>query len=151
MYQIRDWLWISGYPEASSPKLVQANGIGAMLQLFESFDSEGIVTHFIPVNDGISLTKGMIREGIDFIHQQYDANHRLLVTCGKGISRSVTFSIIALIEIEGLSMEEAYRVIHAIHPKALPDHIHWQALAEFYDDRTDFWRIWGNLVLGNDE
>ena len=150
MFQIRDWLCISGYPEASTAKVVKAQGIEAMLQLFEAFDMDGVETHFIPVNDGIAMSKSMIQEGIEFIHKQRDAGRQLLMSCGAGISRSVTFSIIALKEMEGLSMEEAYRAIHEIHPKALPDHVHWQAVAEFYGEADDFWRIWGSMMLGDD-
>lgn len=150
MFEIRDWLCVSGYPEASSASIVKAEGIEAMLQLFEEFSIEDVESHFIPVIDGAPMTKGMIQEGIEFIHKQRDAGRKLLVTCGAGISRSVTFSIIALKEIEGLSMEDAYRIIHAVHPKALPDHVHWQAVAEYYGEANDFWRIWGSITLGDD-
>lgn len=150
MYQIRDWLCISGYPEASSLTIVKAAGIGAMLQLFEPFELEGVETHYIPVIDGQPITKGMIRDGMAFIRQQMDAKKKLLITCGAGISRSVMFSVIALKEIEGLSMDEAYRTIYALHPKALPDHVHWQSVAEYYNETDDFWKIWGNLMLGDE-
>jgi len=151
MFEIRDWLYIAGFPEASSNKLVRAQGIEAMLQLFEEFKSEAVISHFIPVNDGVPMTNAMIREGVDFIRKQHDAGHKLLITCGAGISRSVTFSIIALKEIEGLSLSDAYRAIHDVHPKALPDHVHWQAVADYYGEPNDFWRIWGNILMGDDE
>lgn len=151
MFQIRDWLCISGYSIASSPKIMKAEGIEAMLQLFEGFEMRGVETHFIPVSDGLPITKAMIQEGTDFIRKQRVEERKLLVTCGAGISRSVTFSIIALKEIEGLSMGEAYRAIRAIHEKALPDHVHWKDVADFYGENGDFWKIWGNLMLGNEE
>jgi protein-tyrosine phosphatase len=151
MYQIRNWLCISGYPTASSPKMVKAEGVEAILQLFEGFEMDGVVTHFIPVNDGFPITKSMIQEGINFICKQRAAERKLLISCGAGISRSVTFSIIALMELEGLSMEEAYRAIHERHEKALPDHVHWQSLANFYDDDSDFWEIWGSLVMDDED
>jgi protein-tyrosine phosphatase len=151
MFQIRDWLCISDYPIASSPEIVKASGIGAMLQLFKEFEMDGVETHFASVSDGLSITSAMIQEGIEFVRNQHAQGRKLLVTCGAGISRSVTFSIIALKEIEGLSMAEAYRAIREIHPQALPDHVHWQSVADFYGEDGDFWKIWGNLLLGDKE
>lgn len=151
MFQIRDWLYISDYPTASSPKLVKTQDIEAILQLFEGFEMDGVATHFIPVSDGLPMTKAMIQEGIDFICNQRAKERKLLISCGAGVSRSVTFSIIALKEIEGLSMEEAYRAIRETHEKALPDHVHWQGVADFYGEDRNFWKIWGSLVLGNED
>lgn len=148
MYQIRDWLYISDYASASSRKIVDDAGIQAMLQLFQQIDFEGIETRFISVGDGLPLSSEQILTAITFIHEQYDKNHPILSTCGAGLSRSVTFAIIALKEIEGLSLADGYRAIFEHHPNAMPDHIHWQALANYYGEADNFWEVWGELNLG---
>lgn len=150
MYKIRDWLYISDYASAKSQKIVDEAGIQAMLQLFQSIELEGVVTKFISIGDGLPLTQAQIDTAISFIREQHDKQHCLLSTCGAGLSRSVTFAIIALKEIEGLSLADAYRAIFEHHPKAMPDHIHWQAVADYYGEVDNFWEIWGELTLGNE-
>lgn len=150
MYKIRDWLYISDYASAKSQKIVDEAGIQAMLQLFQPIELEGIVTKYISIGDGLPLTQAQINTAISFIREQHDKQHCLLSTCGAGLSRSVTFAIIALKEIEGLSLADAYRAIFEHHPKAMPDHIHWQAIADYYGEVDNFWEIWGELTLGNE-
>ncbi len=150
MYKIRDWLYISDYASAKSQKIVDEAGIQAMLQLFQPIEVEGVVTKFISIGDGLPLTQAQIETAINFISEQHDKQHCLLSTCGAGLSRSVTFAIIALKEIEGLSLADAYRAIFEHHPKAMPDHIHWQAVADYYGEVDNFWEIWGELTLGNE-
>ena len=149
MYKIRDWLYISDYASAKSQKIVDEAGIQAMLQLFQPIELEGVVTKFISIGDGLPLTQAQIETAISFIREQHDKQHCLLSTCGAGLSRSVTFAIIALKEIEGLSLADAYRAIFEHHPKAMPDHIHWQAVADYYGEVDNFWEIWGELTLGD--
>lgn len=148
MYRIRDWLYISDYASASSRKTIDDAGIQAMLQLFQRIELEGIETKFISIGDGLPLSNEQIETAINFIREQHDKEHRLLSTCGAGLSRSVTFAIIALKEIEGLSLADAYRAIFKHHPNAMPDHIHWQALANYYGEADNFWEVWGDLNLG---
>ena len=151
MFKIRDWLYISDYPSASSPDMVKSVGIGAMLQLFEPFTMEGVETQFLKVEDGHPITPEQIKIGGSFLRQQHAKGRKVLATCGAGISRSVTFSIIALKEIEGLSLIDAYREIRQHHPQAMPDHLHWKSIADYYHEEGDFWKIWGDIMLGEDE
>jgi protein-tyrosine phosphatase len=150
MFKIRDWLFISGFPSASSPNLVKAEGIGAMLQLFEAIEMRGVDTLFVEVQDGHEITPQQIRKGVDFVRLHHDKGKKVLVTCGAGISRSVTFSIACLKEIEGLSLPDAYKSIRQHHPEAMPDHIHWKSVADFYEEKGDFWEIWGDIMLEDD-
>lgn len=149
MYKIRDWLYISGFPAASSPSMIKKEGIQGMLQLFEAIEMDGVETKHIGLLDGVPIKPQQLQDGIAFIHAQREKNHRLLVTCGAGISRSVTLSIVALKEIEGLSMQEAYSVIHKVHPKAMPDHLHWESVANYYDENNNFWEVWGEITLSD--
>jgi protein-tyrosine phosphatase len=151
MFKIRDWLLISGFPSASSPNLVKSQGVQASLQLFEAIQMDGVDSLFIEVQDGHEITPAQIRKGVDFVREHQQKGKRVLITCGAGISRSVTFSIASLKEIEGLSLPDAYRAIRQHHPEAMPDHIHWKSIADFYGENGDFWEIWGDIMLGEDE
>jgi protein-tyrosine phosphatase len=150
MFKIRDWLFISGYPSASSPQLVKAQGIDAMLQLFEAIKMEGVESLYLDVQDGYEITPAQIRSGVDFVRANHEKGKKILVTCGAGISRSVTFSIACLKELEGLSLPDAYKSVRQHHPEAMPDHIHWKSIADYYGESGDFWQIWGDITLGDE-
>lgn len=150
MYKIRDWLYISDYATAMSKTALTDAGIQGMLQLFQAIELDDIDTKFVPIGDGLPLLPLQIEKAIAFIHEQHNKKHRLLSTCGAGLSRSVTFAIIALKEIEGLSLADGYRAIYKHHPKAMPDYIHWKAIAIYYSEEDNFWEVWGELTLGSD-
>lgn len=149
MHKIRDWLYISDYPSACSKELLEKVGIQGMLQLFQAIEVDGIDSKFVPIGDGLPLQKSQIEEAIGFIKAQHAKNHTLLSTCGAGLSRSVTFAVIALKEIEGLSIDDAYRAIFKHHPNAMPDHIHWKIIAKYYGEDDNFWEVWGDLSMGD--
>lgn len=151
MHKIRDWLYIANFPEASSAKTVASHNIDAMLQLFEEFDNPDVETLYVEAIDGYPLSADRIKRGVDFVKQKHAEGKTVLVTCGAGVSRSVTFSIASLKEIEGLSLQEAYADIHSKHNDAMPDQIHWQSLTEYYDVDAPFWEIWKNVIMAEEE
>ena len=151
MFQVRDWLFISGFPAASNKKLLANNAIDSMLQLYEPFTIRGVQTLYLNVTDGYPISQEILAEGIAFIRKQQAKGKRVLVTCGAGVSRSVTFSVAALKEVEDLSLEEAYLSIREHHTQALPDHIHWDSLREYYGEGPEFWEVWKHIVLDGDD
>ena len=147
MHKIRDWLYIGDYPSASLPDVIIKNKIQGMLQLYQPIKTKGVDTKFIGLQDGIPIREEQLREGIEFIHQQREKNHRILSTCGAGVSRSVSFAIIALKEIEGMTLAQAYRNIYKLHAKAMPDHVHWKSIADYYGENNNFWELWSDITL----
>ncbi|MEM9955900.1 MAG: dual specificity protein phosphatase [Chloroflexota bacterium] len=147
MYKIRDWLYISNYPTAKVPQTLKQYGIQAMIQLYQPIQVEGIESKFVRMLDGIPIMPSYLQESITFIREQNRKKHRLLSTCGAGISRSVTMAIVALKEVEGLTMFEAYHSIYQYHPTAMPDHVHWQSVANYYGEDADFWTVWADISL----
>jgi protein-tyrosine phosphatase len=151
MFRIRDWLYISGFPIASNKATVKKHNIDSMLQLFEPIKMSGVETLFIPVEDGLPISQKHIQEGVSFVLKQHKKGKRILITCGAGISRSVTFATAVLKEVEGLTLEAAYRDIRKYHKQALPDHIHWDSMRKYYGEDTEFWEIWQSIMLEDDE
>ncbi|MGB7340098.1 MAG: dual specificity protein phosphatase [Phototrophicaceae bacterium] len=147
MYKIREWLYVSNFASASIPSTIQKLGIQGMLQLYQPIDNPAIDCKFIGLQDGIPITVPQLQAGIAFIHDQRKNKHRILSTCGAGISRSVTMAIVALKEVEHLSLFDAYRAVYQRHAKAMPDHVHWQSIAHYYGEDDDFWEIWGDITL----
>ena len=151
MFRIRDWLYVSGYPNASNKATVKKHNIDAMLQLFEPIKMAGVDALYIRVEDGIAISADAIQEGVNFVLKQHKKGKRVLITCRAGISRSVTFATAVLKAVEGLSLEAAYRDIRTHHKQALPDHVHWDSLRTYYGEGTEFWQIWQSIMLDEDE
>jgi protein-tyrosine phosphatase len=148
MHKIRDWLYVSGHAFARSETLLHEQQIGALLSLYEQLDHPSVDCLFIPAEEGYPFSTHMIEQGVSFVRQQHEQGKHILISCGHGISRSVSFALASLKEIEGLTLEQAYRQVHSKHAEAMPDHVHWESLCRYYQEESDFWRIWESIVLG---
>src|SRR5437868_6406606 len=104
MHKICPWLYIGKYRETIDINILIAYRINAMLQLADKVEQIGIASLYIPVEDGEPLPADKLRQGVDFVRAQKAAGKTVLVACGAGISRSVTYSIAALKEEENLSL-----------------------------------------------
>lgn len=138
MNQIRPWLYIGKYRETTNGALLHSYSIGAMLQLAEGVKQEGIASLYVPVEDGEPLPVPALEQGIAFVRAQKAQDRNVLVACGAGISRSVTFAIAALHEEEGLSLPAAYRSIRASHKEARPHFALWNSLCQYYGERMKY-------------
>lgn len=146
MYQIRDWLFISGSTEAADKAALKERNIKALLSLHLKIKVEGVETLFLPVQEGIPLPAATINQGVAFVQAQHAKKRPVLIACGMGVSRSVTFATAVLHVIEGVPLHEAFLSIHDKHPKALPDHVHWDSLLALYGPDWDYWTLWRQVV-----
>jgi len=62
------------------------------------------------------------------------AGARILIACGAGISRSVTFAVAVLHEEEDISLLDAFHDVHNINAEALPHYELWHSLCEYYHE-----------------
>jgi protein-tyrosine phosphatase len=146
MYQIRDWLFISGSTEAADKAALKERKIKALLSLHAKLKPEGVDTLFLPVQEGIPLPAATINQGVAFVQAQHAKKRPALIACGMGVSRSVTFATAVLHVIEGVPLHEAFLSIHEKHAKALPDHVHWDSLLALYGPDWDYWTLWRQVV-----
>jgi hypothetical protein len=145
MQQIRDWLYIGKFAETRRHDFLQKAGITAMLQLADYVPQPDIETLFIPIEDGVSLYHPRIKKGVNFIREQKALGKTVLVACGAGQSRSVTFSIAALMEEENLELFEAYREIYLRHRGAEPHHELIISLSAYYGKPMELLEVWESL------
>jgi protein-tyrosine phosphatase len=145
MQEIRPWQFIGKYSETLDRDLLERHQIQAMLQLAELAKHDGIATLYLPVDDGVPLQPELLARGVNFVRAEYAGGSHVLVACGAGISRSVTFAISALKEEEGISLLEAYRSILKSHPSAMPHPTLWQSLCTYYEDELSFVDMWKKL------
>ena len=146
MHKIRPWLYVGNYRETADINILIAYRISAMLQLADKVEQVGIASLYIPVEDGLPLSVEQLRQGVDFVRAQKAAGKIVLVACGAGISRSVTFTIAVLKEEENLSLAEAYKQILDHHPEALPHPALWESLRTYYNESTTYNDLWNEIM-----
>jgi protein-tyrosine phosphatase len=138
MYPIRPWLFVGKYRETLDRRLLTINRIGAMLQLAEPVEQPGVVSLYLPVDDGVPLPEGLLRQGVDFVREERRRGQRVLIACGAGISRSVTFAVATLKEEEGLTLLDALRTVRQRHPDGMPHPALWRSLCSYYQEDAPF-------------
>lgn len=145
MYAVRPWLHIGKYAETQNKPLLDTYGIGAMLQLADHVPQPGIDALYLPVEDGVTLAPEHLQRGVAFLREHKQANKKLLVACGAGISRSTTFALALLKEEENLALLDAYRAVLKVHPAALPHYKLWDSLCAYYDEPIPFMLMWDEV------
>src|SRR5690349_11809723 len=134
MHTIRPWLNIGSVRETSDCTIMYTYQIGAILQLAHPAQHPGIESLFIPVEDAFPLPSAQFQQGVTFARAQKAAGHKLVIACGAGISRSVTFTMAVLHEEEGIGLLDAFEQIIAIHPDAMPHFELLKSLGKYYND-----------------
>ncbi|CAN5833956.1 hypothetical protein BH10CHL1_BH10CHL1_14420 [soil metagenome] len=135
---IRPWLSIGDYLATRNLVLLQANQIGAILQLAEQVNHPQIITCYLPVEDGIALSPDLLRQGVDFVLAQQRQGQHVIIACGAGISRSAIFATAALKETEDITLLEAVQSVKLYHPDTLPHMALWASLCTYYHEAIPF-------------
>jgi hypothetical protein len=138
MYPIRSWLYIGKFRETLDYSLLYHSKIGAMLQLAEPVQQPDISSLYLSIEDGESLSADTLRMGVEFVRLEKARGKNVLIACGAGISRGVSFAIAALKEEENLSLLEAFRQIQAEHSQARPHLELWKSLCDYYGEDVPY-------------
>lgn len=83
------------------------------------------------LDDGVFIPLEKLQRGVTFIQESVNAGAKILVVCGAGMSRSVTFVLAYMLE-KGYDLKEAWQLLHSQHPPAHPTPAMWQSLIEHY-------------------
>jgi protein-tyrosine phosphatase len=146
MFKIRDWLYIGKYSQIRSKSNLDAHEIGALLSLAEPVGHDGIETLYLNVTDGEPVDYEKIAAGVKFVRDQKAAGKKVVVACGAGISRSVLFSMAALMEEEDLGLFESYREIYQQYRAAQPHDNLVISLAGYHGHEMDLMEVWTGLT-----
>jgi protein-tyrosine phosphatase len=141
MDEIRPWLYIGKYRDTLDKDLLDFNSIRAMLQFAEPIEQDGINSLFLSMDDMAPTPHHLIRQGVDFIVEEKQKGHKVLVACGAGINRSTVFCIAALREVEGIRLVDAYKEIRKTHPEGLPNKDIWESFCDYYEESTPYLEI----------
>lgn len=132
MNRIRHWLYIGDYHDALDYQALTSNKIGAVLELAGPVNHPGIVSQYIWVQDAMPLQEHKLRRGVKFILDNKDKG--VFVGCAAGVSRSATFCIAALVEVEGLSLKTAYDEVKRARQVINPHFSLWASLRKYYGE-----------------
>jgi Dual specificity phosphatase, catalytic domain len=77
-------------------------------------------------SQGMSVDE--IRTEADWVIERLQKNENVLVHCVAGMNRSTTICCAVLMQLEGLTADEALKRVREQHPWAKPDSYHWLAL-----------------------
>ncbi|MFN8413962.1 MAG: dual specificity protein phosphatase [Anaerolineales bacterium] len=138
MDEIRPWLYIGKYRDTLDKHQLDTESIQAMLQMAEPVKQDGINSLYLSIEDMAPIPPHLIKQGVDFIIEEKQNAHKILVACGAGINRSTAFCIAALKETEGLDLKSAYQEIKKKHPEALPHEPIWLSLCKYYNETVPY-------------
>lgn len=148
MQQVRPWLYVGRYSETLNRDVLEKSKIRAMLQLAAPVEQPGVTTLYLPVEDGVPVRPEALANGVAFVRSEYAKGNRVLVACGAGISRAVTFAAAALKEEDGLSLIDAMHDIARVHPEGMPHPELWQSLCSYYGENVPFLDMWKQIRGG---
>ncbi|XP_030387121.1 dual specificity protein phosphatase Mpk3 [Scaptodrosophila lebanonensis] len=97
------------------------------------FEKHGIIKYLqIPITDHYSQDLGMhFPAAIHFIEEARSANSAVLVHCLAGVSRSVTVTLAYLMQTRALSLNDAFKLVHARKPDISPNFHFMRQLESF--------------------
>lgn len=133
---VADGIAIGGIRVTADRAALNPLGIGAVLQLYgpeaqpPRFPAD-IAALQLFVLDGTPIPADVLRQGVQFIREQRDAGRNILVACGSGRSRSVSF-VAAYLHEQGMDLPEALRAIVRSRRDALPHPELLRSLVEHY-------------------
>jgi hypothetical protein len=78
-----------------------------------------------------------IREEADWVIQHLQRNESVLIHCVAGMNRSTTVCCAVLMQLEGLTAEQALERVYEHHPWAKPDSHHWLMLRWLEKNRKE--------------
>ncbi|TFK72451.1 phosphatases II [Pluteus cervinus] len=110
MHEIIKNLWLGDWSSSQDAETLKAKDITSILCVLpgDARQPEGFIHYQIQIND--EPTENILvhlRSAIDFIQEQLDTGHGILVHCGAGISRSPAVVAAYLMHNYNLTVEEA--------------------------------------------
>lgn len=141
MNKIRPWLYIGKYRDTLNEILLAQYQIGALLQLVEPVEHQGLHSLYLAIGDFAPIPHDRLRQGIAFVRLEKQQGQRVLIACGAGINRSSAFALAALKEEENLDLLTAFRRVKQNHAEALPHAPVWESLCAYYQEAIPHERL----------
>ena len=104
------------------------------MQLAEPVQYAVLDSLYLPVEDSEPLPLDLLEKGMAFVQVERQQEKAILIACGAGISRSVTFAVAALKQVEGYALLDALRLIVQHHSESMPHPALWTSLTDYYQE-----------------
>ena len=104
-------------------------------------EQQDITSLYLTVEDMEPIPSVLLRQGIDFVLEEKQKSHRILVACGAGINRSSAFCTAALKETEELNLMDAFKEVKKKHPESMPHEPVWESLCKHYNEDIPYLEI----------
>lgn len=134
MNQILPWVYIGKFRETLDGSLLRSAGVNALLTFAEPVRHADIVELYLPVEDGVPLSSGVLQQGLNFAMRCQAESGVLMIACGAGISRSATFATALLKEVTQWPLADCLEFLQQKHPEAAPHPALWASLCEHYHE-----------------
>jgi protein-tyrosine phosphatase len=137
---IHKGIYQSGKSALEQSEQLRADGIRAVVRLDRAWPVSLMSAHwpadfsvlYVPFDDGTPVPEGVFEKVTPFMHEALSGGGKVLVHCQMGISRSTTMVLAYLIEYEGMSLPDAFRLVHQARPLVWPHMALIRSLAEHY-------------------
>ncbi|MCA0352781.1 MAG: dual specificity protein phosphatase family protein [Chloroflexi bacterium] len=136
--QITEQLYLGGFFDLHDWQILHAQGVRVVVNLqserqdrFGDLGNEGYL--WLPTMDRQAPSAEALQQGVAFVQQAIQTDHKVLIHCHAGMSRSATLCTAVLIA-QGMDLESAWNLVKARRPIV---HLHpWQrrALEQFARD-----------------
>jgi hypothetical protein len=142
MNQVLDWLYVGSIEDAENYERLREAGIEALLSLAYPVKYPDILVGYVPFDDGELIPEEVLYKALSFVRRKRRRDHKILIACSAGVSRSPIIAVAVLHELVGYPLVEAFRtVIHQVH-SAFPHPTLWASLCHYYGQRVSINDVW---------
>ena len=142
--QITPQLWLGGAPHYTRDyTYILENGITAVLNIraereddVNFYRQHEITYQQLQVLDVTVPSEAAISAGVEFVRQQVENGHTVLVHCAKGRGRSATILAAYLMRYESMSFEEANQTMKQVRPLTKLEGRHRSRLEKWAEKHT---------------
>ncbi|MEX1018088.1 MAG: dual specificity protein phosphatase [Litorilinea sp.] len=133
--RITPQLYVGGQYSRSGLEKLRARGFTSLINLREEFDDAeaGISLGrylYLPTVDDHAPTMEDLREGVEFLYEEFARGGKVYVHCMLGVGRSVTL-IAAYLVSRGMTPDEAWRLIRRRRPFIQPTEVQMALIEEW--------------------
>jgi hypothetical protein len=144
-------LSVCGYSGISSQQEFSRYGFNAHLQCTNGFDSwlnEIIDVKCLPFDDCVPIPNQILEHAYEWMSDHWEKDHRILVSCAAGESRSVSIAIGILKLKTELSFRDACKLCFSKIPSAYPHPQTLISVAKYCNYKVDVNQLQGlyNLI-----
>ena len=134
MDQVFSGIFVGTESDAGDEPLLRKHGVDVVLSLTHSNPDTGDVNRVdVPMTDGPQNSYQAFAEAVETVVQQHENNHRVLIHCSAGSSRSPSVAAAAITHLSDTTLNEAFNQIIETRPETDPHDVLVRQAIKFTD------------------